>query len=53
MDSGTEELNDELLGVCKELLDFIKDFDFGGDWYQDNYSVIVNAKAVIVKAESM
>ena len=41
----------ELLQCCKSLLEFIKAHDMGGDWCQDNYPTIVNARATIAKAE--
>lgn len=41
----------ELLAVCQGLLEFIKTFDMGGDWCQDNYPAIKAARAAIAKAQ--
>lgn len=40
----------DLLDACKGLLDFIRSFDMGGDWCQDNYPAIKAAQAAIAKA---
>lgn len=38
---------DDLLAACEALLSFIKGHDMGGDWYQENYPAIQQARAAI------
>lgn len=42
----------ELLAACRGLLRFIKTFNMGGDWRQDNYPAIKAARAAIQKTET-
>lgn len=39
------------INALRELLGFIKRFDLGGDWCQDNYPAIKNARAVLLSLE--
>ena len=42
----------ELLQSCKVLLSFIEAHNMGGDWCQDNYPAIREARAIIRQAEN-